>query len=147
MANQSLVSVPPNVGEPVVLQRFLSRLVEQLDIVLGNRAGPKDSYVSQDELLKSAEDVVKELDNARDLLQQTIDQVGELSEEALLDLTKRINAIDAKNVEQDTEIEDIKLVDNTQNNRLTNLENAGYIADAPSDGNTYARKDGAWVTV
>jgi len=147
MANQSLVSVPPNVGEPVVLQRFLSRLVEQLDIVLGNRAGPTESYVSQNELLKSAEDVIKELDNARDLLQQTIDQVGELSEEALLDLTKRINAIDAKNTEQDTEIEDIKLVDNTQNNRLTNLENAGYIADAPSDGNTYARKDGAWVTV
>lgn len=147
MANQSLVSVPPNVGEPVVLQRFLSRLVEKLDIVLGNRAGPTESYVSQNELLKSAEDVIKELDNARDLLQQTIDQVGELSEEALLDLTKRINAIDTKNTEQDTEIEDIKLVDNTQNNRLTNLENAGYIADAPSDGNTYARKDGAWVTV
>jgi len=147
MANQSLVSVPPNVGEPVVLQRFLSRLVEQLDIVLGNRAGPAESYVSQEELLKSAEDVIKELDNARDLLQQIIDQVGELSEEALLDLTKRINAIDAKNVEQDTEIADIKLVDNTQDNRLTNLENAGYIADAPSDGNKYARKDGAWVTV
>ena len=31
--------------------------------------------------------------------------------------------------------------------RVTDLEDAGYITDAPSDGNKYCRKDGEWVLV
>ena len=147
MANQSLVSVPPNVTEPVVLQRFLSRLVEQLDIVLGNRAGPTDEYVSQEQLLASAKELTRELENARDVLQQTITQVGNLSEEALLELTERITSVEAKNTEQDSRITAVENVNNTQNTRLDDLENAGYLTDAPSDGNTYGRKDGAWVII
>lgn len=45
MANQTLVQVPPNVGEVEVLKRFLRRLVEELDIVLGNR-GIGGSFVT-----------------------------------------------------------------------------------------------------
>ena len=52
MANQSLVSVPPNVENPRVLQRFLTRLVERLDVVLGNRAD--EGYVSQEQLVAQA---------------------------------------------------------------------------------------------
>lgn len=51
MANQSLASVPPNVDQPLVLRRFLLRLVEQLDVLLGNRGNAAStSYVSQAEL-------------------------------------------------------------------------------------------------
>lgn len=50
MPNQSIIAVPPNVDEPVILRRFLSLLVEQLDIVEGKRTGAENAYVEQDQL-------------------------------------------------------------------------------------------------
>ena len=47
MTNQSLIAVPPNVTEPVVLQRFILRLVEELDILLGFR-GTQEADVATD---------------------------------------------------------------------------------------------------
>lgn len=35
--NESIVAIPPNVEEPLVLKRFLQRLIEELDQVLGFR--------------------------------------------------------------------------------------------------------------
>lgn len=55
MSKQSLSAVPPDVAKPEVLKRFLSRLVEELDIVLGFRGTGKDKYVSQQELNSAAE--------------------------------------------------------------------------------------------
>ena len=52
MANQSIISLPPDIEDPVVLKRFLARLVEQLDIVFGNKAGPQRQYVDQAQLNK-----------------------------------------------------------------------------------------------
>jgi len=52
MANQSIISLPPDIEDPVVLKRFLARLVEQLDIVFGNKAGPQRQYVNQSQLGK-----------------------------------------------------------------------------------------------
>jgi len=52
MANQSIISLPPDIEDPVVLKRFLARLVEQLDIVFGNKAGPQRQYVDQAQLGK-----------------------------------------------------------------------------------------------
>lgn len=37
MPNETIAAVPANVNEPVVLKRFLDRLIERLDIVLGLR--------------------------------------------------------------------------------------------------------------
>lgn len=154
MANQSLISLPPNVEEPVVLQRFLSRLVEQLDIVLGNRAGPSDQYVSQEELLAQTQELTKLLQDAQRSLETAIDQIDDLSEEALVELTQRITAVEQKNEEQDnrldgaeTRLDAVELKNDQQDTRLDNLENAGYITDAPSDGNIYGRKDGVWVII
>jgi len=52
MANQSIISLPPDIEDPVVLKRFLARLVEQLDIVFGNKSGPQRQYVDQAQLNK-----------------------------------------------------------------------------------------------
>jgi len=145
MANQSLVAVPPNVEEPVVLQRFLSRLVEQLDVVLGNRSGPNDQYVSQQELINSAEALAELLRTAQDSLEQALLRLDNVDELIVEELTKRIIAVEEKNVEQDGRLNDIDTLNTTQDGRLTDLESAGYLTDAPSDGNTYGRKDGAWV--
>lgn len=55
MSKQSLSAVPPDVSKPEVLKRFLSRLIEELDVVLGFRGTGKDKYVSQQELNSAAE--------------------------------------------------------------------------------------------
>ena len=94
MANQSLISVPPNVEEPVVLQRFLSRLVEQLDVVLGNRAGPSDQYVSQEELLAQAEELNKLLQDAQLSLEQALERLELIDEVTFEELSKRISALE-----------------------------------------------------
>ena len=147
MANQSLVSVPPNVEEPVVLQRFLSRLVEQLDVVLGNRSGPNDQYVSQQELVNSAEELARLLQTAQDSLEQALLRLDDVDELIVEELTKRILAVEEKNTEQDGRLDGMDTLNTTQDGRLTNLENAGYLIDAPSDGNVYGRKDGIWVVI
>ena len=161
MVNQSLVSVPPNVDDPLVLQRFLSRLVEQLDIVLGNRAGPTNQYVSQEELLAQANTLTSLLQDAQSSLEQALLRLDDTDELIVEELTKRITAAEQKNVEQDGRLDDIDTLNTTQNGRLdgmdtlnttqngrlTSLETAGYITDAPSDGNIYGRKDGAWVVI
>jgi len=147
MANQSLVSVPPNVDEPIVLKRFLSRLVEQLDIVLGYRSGPTNQYVSQEELLAQATELAKLLQDAQDSLEQALQRLDDVDALIVEELIQRITAVEQKNVEQDARLDDIELKDIEQDGRLDTLETAGYITDAPSDGNIYGRKDGAWVII
>lgn len=147
MANQSLISVPPNVEDSLVLQRFLSRLVEQLDIVLGNRAGPAAQYVNQEDLLNQTAELEKLLQNAQEILEQALLKLIDTSETFTEEQTTRIDAVEQKNIEQDGRLNDIDIINTTQNGRLTSLENAGYITDAPSDGNIYGRKDGAWVII
>lgn len=161
MANQSLISVPPDVTEPVVLRRFLASLVEQIDIVLGNRSGATSAYVSQKELLDRAAELTTNLEEASVNLQGLIDKLGDLSEEAILEIIERITAVEAKDVQQDSRLDGMDTLNTTQNGRLddmdtlntaqdgrlTTLEGAGYITDAPSDGNNYGRKDGAWEII
>ena len=48
MSNESIAAIPPDVTQPEVLRRFLLRLVEELDLVLGFRGN--DALVRQSEL-------------------------------------------------------------------------------------------------
>ena len=44
MANETLAQVPSDVSDPVALKRFLSSLVERLDVVLGYRGDSSYAY-------------------------------------------------------------------------------------------------------
>lgn len=175
MANQSLVSVPANVEDPLVLRRFLARLVEQLDIVLGNRAGPAKQYVDQLDLVAVNDRLVVALNDAMRSLELALDQVQVLTEEETEELNKAIEALQDKDIAQDLRLDDIEnlnsqqntrlgaielvnsqqstrldnidILNNQQNTRLTNLENAGHITGGPNDGQLYGWKDGAWVVI
>lgn len=72
MANQSLISVPPNVDDPLVLRRFLARLVEQFDIIVGNRAGPTPVFVEQQQLLDTTNELILQLSEAKEALERAI---------------------------------------------------------------------------
>jgi len=87
MANQTLIQVPTNVGEPEELQRFLQHLIEELDIVLGYR-GDKQ-YASQEDLST----VVTQLQASVTTLQEEIGNLQEFAdaqEEARDDLFDRM---------------------------------------------------------
>lgn len=77
MANQSFQSVPPNVEDPVVLRRFLARLLEQLDIAFGNRGGMDSSYVEQRALIESANSLTSQLERAQATLDQAIQSLAD----------------------------------------------------------------------
>ena len=104
MGNQSVVAVPPNIEDTTVLRRFLSRLVEDLDIVLGNRASSE--YVVQSDLRRDAEELRVSIDEARvtleearakleDVLINIDDDISEIKSE-LLSLAARISALEYK---------------------------------------------------
>ena len=140
MPNQSSIAIPPNVDEPVVLRRFLQRLVEQVDVIQGNRAGETAKYVSQQELVELTQNLLTEISIAKDSLDFLLSTLEDLSRTEASELGARINVLEEAVAALQTESNNLNL-------RVTAIENAGYIADAPVDGNTYARKDGAWVTV
>lgn len=147
MPNQSIISVPFNVQEPIVLTRFLTRLVEQLDIVLGKRSGENTQYVDQSQLIESANSLEKALEEAKNSLELAISQANELSEESILKLLERIETVEVKNIQQDNRLNVLEQENLQQDLRLDALENVGFITDAPSDGNTYGRLNGAWVII
>lgn len=105
MTNQSLVAVPPNVENPLVLRRYLSRLVEQLDIVVGNRSAPASQYVSQQELLVSAAQLTKQLNEAKAILEASVKELNQtgiqfaenvrLIDLTLVELEARVTALEA----------------------------------------------------
>jgi len=72
--NESLVAIPPDVAEPEVLRRFLLRLVEELDSVLGFRGN--DSLVRQSDLSQTSEG----LDSARVTLSSLSEDLTTLSD-------------------------------------------------------------------
>lgn len=94
MANQSLISVPPNVEDPVVLRRYLSRLVEQLDVIVGNRGGSEFSYVDNQQLVEESLRLQSLLEQARaslDLLNQTMQDMSENTTTAFIELERTVD--------------------------------------------------------
>lgn len=47
MANESIISIPPDLDDVVVLRRVLGKIVESLDIVVGTRANADKQYATQ----------------------------------------------------------------------------------------------------
>ena len=71
MANQSLVAIPPDLSNQIVLRRVISSIVEQLDIIVGNKAVIDGSaYVEQKELIERAEQLQTEIKKATDSLDE-----------------------------------------------------------------------------
>jgi len=62
MANESIVAIPPNVDEPIVLRRVLSSIIENLDVTIGTRGTNAQTYVSQADLIAVNTQLVKQLD-------------------------------------------------------------------------------------
>jgi hypothetical protein len=109
MANESIIQVPPNVGEPIVLQRFLLRLVEELDILLGKRgASTNDEYVAQKELVTSAKTITTAIADAQARLEAATDLIDQTLENAREDLDKEIDDIKTVNDAQTADIDKLK---------------------------------------
>lgn len=105
MANETIAQVPADVTDPVVLKRFLSRLVERLDITLGFRGddayatsstvtdlakSTKNSVESLTSTTESTTKTVTELSTSLDTLTETVtshtDQLGQLQQYQVTEL-------------------------------------------------------------
>lgn len=80
MANQSFQSVPPNIEDPVVLRRFLAKLLEQLDIAFGNRA-QQEAFSSEKEFQQTVSKLENKFNEALSKLERTITETGNDSAE------------------------------------------------------------------
>jgi len=94
MSNESLIAIPPDVTDPILLRRTLSHIVEQLDVVLGNRASGANTYVDQAQLVTSAEEIASLLQSATDALQSALDDLEEVSEGGLAELEDRVEVLE-----------------------------------------------------
>ncbi len=93
MANQSFVSVPPNVDDPTVLRRFLSRLVEQVDVAFGNRAGEDTSYVKQEQLLEASDSLEEAVHEAQTSLEALLVQAEDIRESDLKAISAKLDSL------------------------------------------------------
>ena len=106
MSNESIIQVPPNVGEPIVLQRFLLRLVEELDILLGKRAGAtNDQYVAQQQLLETAVTLTTAVTDAQEQLNAATDLLNQAIDNARLNLEAEVDDIQAEQLVQNADID------------------------------------------
>jgi len=80
MPNQTIASVPANVEEPTVLKRFLLRLIEELDIVLGYRGD--SSYVSQSQLTSATAPLEVTLSSVSEQATANLASISDIEEQA-----------------------------------------------------------------
>lgn len=123
MINESLFQVPASVEDPDVLKRFLDRLVERLDIVLGYRgdnpyAATTDLTTAVDALTQEAEQIATKLvEETESLNEQLLTLVAQLEEQLqqLASLLSRVETLEA-------EVSDILLELVSFDSRLDALE-------------------------
>jgi hypothetical protein len=100
MPNETIAAVPANVAEPVTLKRFLDRLIEKLDIVLGFRGD--DGYITSNDLeagLNPTLDTIAEIASAIQLLQRELASLEESSEDLTTTVSDNTEAISTINTE------------------------------------------------
>lgn len=115
--NESIVAIPPNVEEPLVLKRFLQRLIEELDQVLGFRGD--NPLVRQSELTSATTSVTNQA-------QTTLAGVAELLATLEAQVQELAAAVEDGSTGVQGEIDDIKV-------RLDDLEAWRLLAQAELD--------------
>lgn len=73
MSNQSFVQIPTDLSDEVVLRRFLTTIVAQIDLISGNRA--ESPFVLEAEQEDSTQDIVTLADNI-DLTNETVETLS-----------------------------------------------------------------------
>lgn len=134
MINESLLQVPASVEDPAVLKRFLDRLVERLDIVLGYRgndpyAATSDLGLAVSSLTQEAEQLVEQVNTeSENVNQQFLLLISQLEEQLqqLKDLVVRVEALEA-------EVSDILLELASLDTRLDALEAGFALVDGRLD--------------
>ena len=108
--NESIATVPVDVKDPDTLKRFLDRLVERLDIVLGYRGG--DPYITE-------EDQVQTISELQQLL------LSELKE-AIAGFQPAIDEVSQKLSEAETKIAELGKLSSYQNTATVDLNSTAW---------------------
>lgn len=123
----TFIVVPPDVTDSVQLHRFLSRLVEQLDVAFGNRAdNPFTTLSSVTQISNELEQVttkVVSLEEALNLLDIRVEQVEILSKDIDTRLSVAESEIQAlENLQKQSTIADSSLTTITRSSSYNQAE-------------------------
>lgn len=110
MANSSIISIPPNVDDPTVLRRVLTRITEQLDTVYGSRTSESSAYVPQSQLTQRVSELQRELSAATQSNVETTDKAVSRISRELEEIQQQLDTIEQQITDLDTRVTDIELV-------------------------------------
>lgn len=143
MANESIISVPPSLDDPITLRRFLAQLVEKIDIVIGTRGN--DEYVKQSELTSVTTTLTASVTEEQTTLASVSDQT-DTNTAAIADNAETIDdnttAI-ASNVNAIVSLSTAILEHTVLNSTYYDFDNAAY---ADLEGRFEFSADGASIT-
>ena len=91
MTNQSIIAVPPDLSDQTVLRRFLSLLVERVDVAVGNR-NSSNFLAAQAELLSSIANAKASVEAATLELEEAIQRLDELGAATIEDINAAIDS-------------------------------------------------------
>lgn len=98
MTNQSLIQVPLDLKGPDAVRNFLLRLVENLDIILGNRSGESSLYVSQKQLEETGASISNTIEEGVATLEDLIDEAARVTKASINEVdVQQTGAIDEIN--------------------------------------------------
>lgn len=122
MPNESLIAVPVDVAEPFVLKRFLTRLIEELDIVLGYRGG--DPYLRSSDI-KSVEQGLEGTTTTLNGLDRAISE----TDATVSQLVEDVTVLDDRLTNDESALSDLTglvLASTTLDSTYYNFDHANY---------------------
>lgn len=119
--NESLVAIPANVSEDSeVLQRFLIRLVEELDLVLGLRGD--DGLVRQSELSSAAESITSQTSTTLASVATALEELTTVVEGIVETATDENTTVAEQLAELTARVEDLEILTSTHTATLADHE-------------------------
>lgn len=107
--NESIATVPVDVKDPDTLKRFLDRLVERLDIVLGYRGG--DPYITEEDQVQTISE-----------LQQLLSEL----KESIAGFQPAVDEVNQKLNEEETKIAELGKLSSYQNTTTVDLNSTAW---------------------
>jgi hypothetical protein len=145
--NESIIAIPPDLEDVVVLRRVLGKIVEGLDIVTGARANAEGQYLTKvefDETLTTLQKAITSLQSKATEEKQSITLDQQALNDALVNISQNTDAINQTNqavADLEDRVDDLEL--NPATDRMRWL---GTWSSGSYDKNDVVKHTGAaWV--
>ena len=98
MANQSFINIPPNIEDPTVLRRVLTRLSEQVDTLFGARSGAESTYIDEKTLTELTDSLNESIEEAKVILKQAAEVTEASVQQSIEALENQVKSLQSSKV-------------------------------------------------